>query len=100
MSSSDYNRFLSTIADFPEKFRETLIKEYHEVVAEMPARRAQIEKDYPYTPGNVLQRSPANSYKNGNFLVYWHENKVELYHPEDVLALLKLLERERELKNQ
>ena len=81
--------FLASIDDFPQKFRVMLIEEYNRVFSEMPARRAEILAAYPSIPGNVLQRSPANTYSNGNFIVFWFENKLQLYNPDKVLAFLR-----------
>jgi hypothetical protein len=92
MDSPSHIYFLNTINDFPQKFRELLITEFHRVVSEMPARRAEILKAYQYVPGKVLQRSPANTYSNGYFIVYWAENELELYHPKEVLEFLQVQE--------
>ena len=81
--------FLASIDDFPQKFRVLLIEEYNRVFSEMPDRRAEILAANAYIPGNVIQRCPANTYLNGYFIVYWAENKIELYHPDEVLAFLR-----------
>jgi hypothetical protein len=81
--------FLASIEDFPLKFHKFMISEYNRVFSEMPARRAEILAANTNNPDKVLQHSPANTYSNGHFIVYWAENKIELYNPDDVLALLR-----------
>ena len=75
---SSYEFFLKEISLFDTEKKESLIAEYNEVLERLEKRIPDLMESLK--PGPELRRSYGNVYSDGNFSVYWAEQKI-VYSP-------------------